>query len=138
VSVTLNPYINFRDTARAALEFYQSVFGGELNIMNFGDMPGVPTAPEDANKVMHGQLNADNGIVLMAADVPSGMDYQPFNGSVSLSGDHEATLHGYWDRLVEGGTIGEPLAQAPWGDTFGMCVDKFGIHWLVNIAGSPA
>ena len=73
----------------------------------------------------------------MGADTPNGMEHTPFNGSISLSGDDETTLRRYWDQLVEGGTIGEPLAQAPWGDTFGMCTDKFGINWLVNIAGAP-
>jgi PhnB protein len=136
MSVTLNPYINFRGQARAALEFYQSVFGGDLNVMSFADMPGVPTAPDEAGNVMHGQLNAANGIVLMCADVPSAMDHQPFNGSISLSGDDESTLRGYWDKLVDGGTVGEPLTQAPWGDTFGMCTDRFGINWMVNIAGA--
>lgn len=136
MSVLLNPYISFDGNAREAIEFYRSVFGGELNVMTFGDMPGVPTGPDEADKVMHAMLTGSNGIVLMAADVPEGMDYQPFNGSISLSGDDEAGLRGYWDKLVDGGTIGEPLAKAPWGDTFGMCVDRFGIAWMVNIAGS--
>jgi len=136
MSVVLNPYITFGGDAREAIEFYRSVFGGEVNIMTFGDMPGVPTEPDEADKVMHAMLTGDNGLVLMAADAPNGMDYQPFNGSISLSGDDEATLRGYWDKLVEDGTIGEPLEKAPWGDTFGMCVDRFGVHWMVNIAGS--
>ena len=85
---------------------------------------------------MHAMLTGDDGVVLMAADAPNGMDYQPFNGSISLSGDDEPTLRGYWDKLVDGGTIGEPLEEAPWGDTFGMCVDRFGVRWMVNIAGS--
>jgi PhnB protein len=135
MSVLLNPYVTFRDNARDALGFYQSVFGGELNVMSFGDMPGVPTDPAEKDRVMHGQLNADNGLVLMAADTPSAMDYTPFNGSISLSGDDEATLTGYFEKLSSGGEIGEPLTKAPWGDTFGMCTDRFGVHWMVNIAG---
>jgi PhnB protein len=137
MSVLLNPYISFGDNARAALDFYQSVFGGELNVMTFGDMPGVPTDPDEAAKVMHGQLNGDNGVVLMAADTPNSMEHAPFNGSISLSGDDEATLTGYFDKLSAGGEIGEPLTKAPWGDTFGMCKDRFGIQWMVNIAGQP-
>ncbi|MEY2471050.1 MAG: PhnB protein [Actinomycetota bacterium] len=135
MSVLLNPYISFRDNAREALEFYRSVFGGELNVMSFADMPGVPTEPAEKDKVMHGQLNGDNGLVLMAADTPDSMDYAPFNGSISLSGDDETTLTGYFDKLGAGGEIGEPLTKAPWGDTFGMCKDRFGVHWMVNIAG---
>ena len=136
MAVLLNPYISFRDDARAAMEFYRSVFGGELHVMTFGEMPGGPTDPDEGAKVMHAMLQAENGITLMGADTPEGMEHQPFNGSISLSGDDEETLRGYWTKLVDGGTIGEPLEKAPWGDTFGMCVDRFGIGWMVNILGS--
>lgn len=136
MNVLLNPYISFRDNAREAMEFYRSVFGGELNVMSFGDMPGVPTESAEKDLVMHSQLNGDNGLVLMGADTPSGMDHLPFNGSISLSGDDEAKLRGYWDLLVDGGTLGVPLEKAPWGDTFGMCTDKFGVGWMINIAGT--
>lgn len=129
--VVLNPYIAFGGNTRQAIGFYRSAFGGDLNVMTFGDMPGVPTMPDEADKVMHAMLAGDNGIVLMAADAADGMDYQPFNGSISLSGDDEATLRSYWDKLVDGGTMGEPLEKAAWGDAFGMCVDRFGVHWTV-------
>ena len=138
MAVILNPYISFRDNARAAGEFYQSVFGGELNVMTFGDMPGVPTDPSEQDRVMHSQLTTDNGLVLMCADTPTGMDHEPFNGSISLSGDDETALTDYYNKLAEGGEIGEPLTKAPWGDTFGMLKDRFGVHWMVNIAGTPA
>ena len=137
MTVLLNPYISFRDNARQAMEFYKSVFGGELNMMSFGDMPGVQTDPREKHKVMQAQLNGEDGLVLMGAETPTGMDYSPFNGSISLSGDDDARLRGYWDQLVAGGTIGVPLEKAPWGDTFGMCTDKFGVGWMVNIAGTP-
>jgi PhnB protein len=87
---------------------------------------------------MHSMLETPNGLTLMGADTPNGMAYNPGdNISVSLSGDDEAELRGYWDKLTEGATIAEPLEKAPWGDTFGMFTDKFGINWLVNIAGQP-
>jgi PhnB protein len=67
------------------------------------------------------------------------MSYTPGdNFSVSLSGEDEAELRGYWDKLSDGATITAELEQAPWGDTFGMCTDKFGVHWLVNITGQQA
>ena len=135
MTVLLNPYLSFRDTARDAMTFYQRVFGGELRIMTFGDMnPAEDAATKD--KVMHGMLEAANGIVLMGADTPPGMDLAD-NGSVSLSGDDEATLRGYWDQLVDGGSVDVPIEKAPWGDTFGMLHDRFGVHWMVNIAGTP-
>lgn len=132
----LNPYLNFRTEAREAMEFYKTVFGGTLNISTFGQS-GMSQDPAEANKVMHAQLDAPNGFTLMASDVPPGMPYSNTgtNFSISLSGDDEAELRGYWDKLVAGGNATLPLEKAPWGDTFGMVVDKFGTPWMVNIAG---
>ncbi len=131
----LNPYISFKDDARDALEFYKNVFGGTLTMSTFKE-GGMPVEPADADKIMHGMVVAGNGMTLMASDTPPGMPYNPgANVSISLSGDDEAELKGYWDKLAEGATITMPIATAPWGDTFGMLTDKFGIHWLVNIAG---
>ena len=134
MTVRLNPYLSFRDNARAAMTFYQEVFGGELGINTFGEY-GASTGPDDADHVMHAMLEAPNGLVLMGADTPAGTELGE-NGSVSLSGDDDATLRGYWEQLIAGGSIDVPLETAPWGDSFGMCHDKFGVHWLVNIAGS--
>jgi PhnB protein len=129
----LNPYLNFRDNAREALEFYRDVFGGDLTVMSYKD-GGMPHDPAEADKVMHGQIVAPNGFWLMASDVPAAMGTPNGNGSISLSGDDEADLRGYWDKLSAGATILEPLRTAPWGDSFGMLVDRFGVSWLVNIA----
>ena len=131
----LHAYINFKDNARQAMEFYQSVFGGNLNINTFKEFNASQDPSED-NKVMHAMLEADNGISFMAADTPNGMEYQPgSNFSMSLSGDNEAELRNYFEKLSAGGTVLEPLVKAPWGDTFGMLVDKFGVNWFVNITG---
>jgi PhnB protein len=137
MAVRLNPYLNFRDNAQEAMDFYQSVFGGELTRMKFGDLP-MGIEPAEADKVMHSMLETEDGLTLMAADTPNYMEYNPGTShSVSLSGDDDGRLRGYWEQLSAGGTVVAPLEQAPWGDTFGMCVDKFGISWLVNIAGTP-
>lgn len=135
MAVTLNPYLNFRDGTREVMEFYSSVFGGELTVSTFADSGGMGVDESEQHKVMHSQLVTENGMTLMAADVPSSMDVST-NGTVSLSGDDEATLRGYWDRLVDGGRAAVPLEKAPWGDTFGMCTDRFGVDWMVNILGS--
>lgn len=137
MTIRLNPYISFRDSARDAITFYESVFGGELTISTFADYQASEN-PAEANKVMHAMLTTASGLTLMAADTPEGMEYNPRdNVSVSLSGEatDDAELRGYWDKLVDGGSVTVPLETAPWGDAFGMCVDKFGIAWLVNIAG---
>lgn len=136
---TLNPYINFRGQAKEAAEFYQSVFGGELGLSTFGDF-GMPVEPGEEHLVMHAQLTTASGLVLMLSDTPSHMELNVGNNiSVSLSGGpgESDELHRYFDRLAEGGTVTEPLVEAPWGDSFGMVVDRFGINWLVNIGGAP-
>jgi PhnB protein len=133
----LNPYISFRGTAREAMEFYQSVFGGELDLSTFSDfqMPGIEE--DEGNLIMHGQLEAPGGMTLMAADTPRSMELAEGSSiTISLSGDDEAELRGYWDKLAEGGTVAMPLEVAPWGDAFGQLVDKYGISWMVNIAGA--
>jgi PhnB protein len=136
MATQLNPYLGFRDNARQAVEFYHSVFGGELTMNTFAEF-GASEDPSEADKIMHSMLSTESGLVLMAADTPNSMDYTPGSTvSISLSGEDESELRGYWEKLSDGGTVTVPLDKAPWGDTFGMCVDKFGTGWMVNIAGS--
>jgi PhnB protein len=136
MTTQLNPYLNFRGNAREAMEFYQSVFGGELNTSTFGEY-GMSEDPAEQNKIMHAQLESPSGFVLMGADTPAGMPYsETSNISVSLSGDGESELKGYWEKLSDDATIIEELAMAPWGDSFGMLTDRYGVNWLVNIAGA--
>ena len=133
----LNPYISFKDDARQALEFYQSVLGGEAHSNTFGEY-GDPDAP-GADLLMHGTLETDAGFTIMLADTPPGMSHNPGdNVSISLSGDDASTLTRYFDGLSAGGQVAVPLEKQMWGDVFGMFTDKFGIHWMVNIAGEAA
>jgi PhnB protein len=131
----LNPYINFKDNTRAAMEFYQSVFGGKLTLSTFKEFQASSDSSDD-DKIMHSELETENGIVFMAADTPSYLEYRPgTNISISLSGENQVELTAYFEKLSNGGTVTQPLTQAPWGDIFGMLIDKFEITWLVNIAG---
>ncbi len=135
MSSRLNPYLSFPGNARQAMEFYQSVFGGTLAVNTFGEY-GAPDAP-GADNVMHSMLETDSGFTLMGADTMPGMEHNPGNTvTVSLSGDDVDELRGYWEKLSEGGTVSVPLEMQMWGDEFGMCVDQFGIAWMVNI-GQP-
>jgi len=137
MTTRLNPYLSFRDTARDAMEFYRSVLGGELTLSTFGDLQGSED-PAEQDKIMHGLLVSPSGLTLMGADTPDSMQFNPGdNVSVSLSGEDDGELRGYWNKLSEGATITAPLNRAPWGDTFGMCTDRFGVNWLVNITGAP-
>ena len=134
----LNPYISLNGNAREALEFYQSVLGGDLAVNTFGEFGQSGGEHEAvADQIMHGQLESTAGYTIMAADTPPGMDYTPgTNFAVSLSGDDNDELRGYWEKLSQGGTVMVPLEKQIWGDEFGMCADKFGVTWMVNIAGA--
>ncbi|MET7394497.1 VOC family protein [Dactylosporangium sp. NPDC005572] len=128
----LNPYLSFRGNARQALEFYQSVFGGELRMNTFGEFGGHEGVA--AEQIMHGQLETPSGYTLMASDTPPEMAHNPGdNITISLSGTDSEQLRGYWQRLSTSGKVNVPLEKQMWGDEFGQCVDQFGIPWMVNI-----
>lgn len=138
-------HLNFPGTARAALDFYQGVFGGEVRTTTYGQL-GMPAEAPGADKVVFGQLLADNGVCLMAYDIP-GRD-EPFTGStrreqgatltdqpffVSLSGSTLDEITPYWERLGDGATIVEPLAASAWSPGFGMLTDRYGVTWAITV-----
>jgi PhnB protein len=142
MATTLIPYLSFKDNAAEAMAFYQSVFGGELNVMKFSDMPEAAGPggmdPADADKLMHSSLKTGT-FEIMGADTPSGTDHQAAAGTslmVGGGGEDVATLQGWWAKLSEGGTVTMPLAKAPWGDYFGMLTDRFGTPWMFDY-GDP-
>jgi PhnB protein len=131
MSNQLNPYLFFNGDAREAMTFYQSVFGGDLEIMTFGDqgMEGP-----DADKVMHSYLGSPT-VNLMGSDAPPGTSITRGNNvGLSLSGDGGGELRGWFDALADGGETQVPLEKQAWGDEFGQIVDRFGVIWLVNIS----
>ncbi|MEU8732845.1 MULTISPECIES: VOC family protein [Streptomyces] len=133
MSSRLNPYLSFDGDARQAMELYEQVFGGTLSLNTFGSA-GMPD-PAYTDKIMHGMLETPSGFTLMGADTPPGMEYTPGNTfAVSLSGDDAAELRGYWEKLSAGGAVAVPLEKQMWGDVFGMCTDRFGVTWMVNIS----
>lgn len=132
----LNPYLNFNGTARAAMEFYREVLGGELAITTFADNGGMGVAEAEQHLVMHAQLESPDGLTLMASDTPSHMGpYSPPAGfAVSVDTDDDATfIDRVWAGLSDGATVTLPLGEAPWGGTFGMLTDRFGIDWLLSV-----
>jgi PhnB protein len=132
----LNPYLTFQGKAREAMEFYRGVLGGELVVTTYAE-GGMEHDPADAEKVMHSQLETPNGFTLMAADTTSSAPAPTMSGvAVSLSGDDDAELSGYFEKLAANGNVVEPLVAAPWGDKFGMVADPYGVLWMVNIAGA--
>jgi len=136
MAIQLNPYLSFKDKTKEAMEFYKSVFGGELTMQTFKEF-NASTDPAEDNLVMHAMLRTPNDMMFMASDTPSRMEYKPgTNFSMSISGDEEELMRGYFEKLSEGGTVTMPMEKAVWGDIFGMCVDKFGVSWFVDV--SPA
>ncbi|CAN5431750.1 VOC family protein [soil metagenome] len=129
--VMLTPYLNFQGNTEEALKFYRSVFGGELELSRFGDFPNAPAGFED--KIMHGTLKGDDISFMASEGMPGGTIVVGDNVNMSLSGVNEEKLANIFNSLAEGGNVIMPLAKQMWGDKFGMLIDKFGIHWLVNI-----
>ncbi|AOS61895.1 VOC family protein [Actinoalloteichus hymeniacidonis] len=134
MSVNVTPHLNFRGDARKALEFYQSVFGGKLVIAAYSDMGN--TDPATADHVSFGQLTAENGFSVMAYDVYPHLEWDqgkdPF--FVSVRGTDTAELQGYWDKLVDGAEVKQPLGPSEWAPLYGQLTDRFGITWVLDIA----
>jgi PhnB protein len=133
MAVQLTPYLSFTGNAREAMAFYQEVFGGEVNSNTFADFG--ESDPAFADQIMHAQLDTPSGMVLMASDVPPGMDHVPGRSvTLILHGDDEQVMRGYWDRLVEEGTVQTALEAQMWGDVYGQCMDRYGVVWMMNIS----
>jgi PhnB protein len=134
MSVKTTTHLNFRGDARAALQFYQSVFGGDLAVVTYKDAGNVQE-PSEADQVMWGQVAADNGFHVMAYDVPAWMAYDQGENSffVSLRGETVEEVTGYWQKLSDGATIAQPLGPAGWAPAYGMLKDRFGVVWVVDV-----
>jgi PhnB protein len=133
----LNPFLSFNGSAREAMEFYASVFGGNLSFNTWGEYGAEDS--RDADRISFGLLETGAGYTIMAGDVTSAMEYRSVAGfSVSLSGDDADLLRGYWEKLSSSGTTTMPLQKQVWGDEFGICADKFGVSWMVNISQPQA
>ena len=128
----LNPYLNFNGNAREAMEFYHSVFGGELTVNSYADFG--ETDPAAGPLLMHSRLDTPAGYTLMAADLMPGMPVTSGSAiTVSLTGD-DAELRTYFEKLAEGGTVTVALEKQVWGDEFGQITDRYGVAWMVNVA----
>jgi PhnB protein len=132
--ITLDPYLFFSGNCREAMEFYKSVFGGELSIQTFGEVPG--TEPVNKDQVMH--ANLDGGAVKLFGSDSSKASERAAKIELCLGGSDEASIAKIFEGLSEGGTVTAPLKKEFWGDTFGKVTDKYGIDWMVNIAAPKA
>jgi PhnB protein len=135
MSLQTTTHLNFRGDARAALELYSSVFGGELVAITYAAAQNVQD-PAEADQLMWGQVSAPNGFRVMAYDVPAGRPWDrgrdPF--FVSVRADSAEELSRYWEGLADGATVTVELAPAPWAPLYGMLTDRFGITWVLDVA----
>jgi PhnB protein len=139
MSVTAVTHINLRGNARQALEFYQSVFGGQVMLVTYKDAGNVQD-PSDADHIMWGQVDADNGFRVMAYDVPAATPWKQGENAyfVSLRGDAAEEIAAQWKKLSAGATIVRPLEPAQWSPLYGMLKDKFGVVWVLDVVAPYA
>ncbi|MEU4559430.1 VOC family protein [Actinoplanes sp. NPDC023936] len=152
MTISTTTHLNFRGDARTALEFYQSVFGGHLTVIAYGDF-GMPKDLPDADKVVFGQVTADNGFSIMAYDVPGrapeavppaittrehGMTLTGDRFFVSVRGETVNEVGALWDKLADGAEIIEKYGPSPWTPGFGMLTDRFGVTWILDVAAPYA
>ena|SRR3990167_10263343 len=129
--VSLDPYLFFQGNAGEAMEFYKSIFGGELFIQTIAEGPDFPGKDKfKSDEIMHASLDGD--VRIMGSDSHNA-SAKMAKVELSLSGGEESKLRKYWEGLSRGGKVRMPLEKAPWGDTFGGLTDKFGVDWMVNI-----
>jgi PhnB protein len=135
MSVGTTTHINLRGQAREALQFYQSVFGGRMALVTYQDAGNIPD-PSDADHVMWGQVESDNGFRVMAYDVPAATPWNQGENAffVSLRGDTAQEISAHWEKLSNGAQISQPLAPAPWTPLYGMLKDRFGVVWVLDVA----
>ena len=134
---TLSPYLTFNGNAAEAMKFYQTVFGGELKMQTFGEAK-MPQSPEQEHLIIHADLKS-GGISFMASDaLPSRQAKFGDNVHMSIVGSDGERLTSIFDGLAAGGKADFPLAKQFWGDTYGQVTDKFGVHWMVDIAPGTA
>ena len=128
-------HLNFRGQAKAALEFYQSVFGGEIMLLSYRDAHAVHEESE-ADQIMWGQVESADGFRVMAYDVPSSMGYDAgvIPMFMSVRGDNADDLKVYWEKLSAGGTVMQPIGPAGWSPLYGMVKDKFGVTCVMDLA----
>ncbi|SEG88032.1 PhnB protein [Thermomonospora echinospora] len=134
MSINAVTHLNFRGDARAALTFYQSVFGGDVVMVTYKDAGNVQD-PSEADQVMWGQVTAASGFRVMAYDVPSRTPWSQGENAffVSLRGEAAEEVTSYWERLSDGATVLQPLGPAQWAPLYGMLKDRFGVTWVVDV-----
>lgn len=142
MAVTTTTHLNFRGTARAALEHYRGVFGGELAVATYADA-GAAEDPAQADQVIWGEVRSADGFHVMAFDVPASRPWDAGTDAfyVSVRGEGTEEVAALWERLAAeaaGATVVVPLAPSGWAPLYGMVRDRFGVTWVLDVAAPYA
>ncbi|PJJ55692.1 VOC family protein [Compostimonas suwonensis] len=148
MTIQTTTHLNFRGDARAALGFYQSVFGGHLVVNTYAEF-GMPADLPGSDKIVFGLVAAENGFRLMGYDIPGETGGSIAGGGstrrennttvtdqalfVSIGSDTLDEIQGYWNALAVDAVIVEPLAASAWSAGFGMLTDRFGVTWSFSV-----
>ena len=129
----INPYLFFSGQCEAAFNFYAECLGGKIDaMMTHAGTPAEEHVPAEwRNKIIHARLTVGDG-VLMASDAPPDHYEKPQGFSVSIQIKDKAEAERIFNALAENGKITMPFEKTFWAAGFGMCVDRFGIPWMVN------
>ncbi len=132
--MNLEAYLFFPGNTEEAMNFYHSVFGGELSITRRGDVD--PTTPEEASHLVLNAALVTQSLTVRASDRSDATDEVQTRIELTVIGTDESELRRIFDGLGDGGTVKAPMEKMFWGDTFGALIDKFGIGWQVNVTSS--
>ncbi|MGH9875850.1 MAG: VOC family protein [Pyrinomonadaceae bacterium] len=131
--MNLNTHLDFNGQCAAAFKFYEELLGGKITFsMTWGEMPGaeqVPAGTED--RIMHATISIGES-TLMGADSPAEHYQRPQGFSVALHYKDITEAERIFNGLAQNGSVKMPFAKTFWSPGFGMCVDQFGIPWMVN------
>ncbi|CAN5593835.1 VOC family protein [soil metagenome] len=131
--MSFHPYLFFGRNCREAFTRYQEVFGGELVLLTGADMPAEEQMPGAGDAIMHAALTIGDSL-LMGSDDPTTASFGPVQGMmVNHTAADPADAERVFEALSEGGEVRMPMAATSWSPRFGMCVDRFGTPWMVNV-----
>lgn len=135
----MNPYLTFDGNCAEAMRFYQSTFGGKLEMMTFDSSPMRDDIPKGhGDKIVHACLTVD-GQSLMASDTGPWAPFEGMKGmSVTLNYTTAAEAKPVFDALANQGKVTMPLQKTFWAEAFGMVNDRFGTPWMVNAGAAAA
>ena len=129
--MTLTPYLLFDGTCHDAMEFYRTVFGGELTSTKVKDSPAKDHMPAfQQEKTINARLRS--GAIEISASDWLMLNRTRIPGNIVclyLSGGIFEELKALFDKLSDGADVTDPLREMFFG-AYGALNDKFGVRWM--------